>query len=201
MSSSNCCFLTCIQISEEAGKVVWYSHLLKNFPQIVVIHTVKSFEVVNKEEVNVFLELSCFFYDPMDVDNLISGSSTFSISSSNLDIHNSCTVETWLGEFWALLCLQVRWVQLCSTLNILWHCLSLWLEWKLTFSNPVATTEFSKFAGILSAALSQHHLWGFWNSSTGIPSPALALFLVMLPKAHLTSHSRMSGSRWVITSS
>ena len=93
---------------------------------------------------------------------------------------------------------SMRWVQLCSSLNILWYCLSLWLEWKLTFSNPVATSEFSRFAGILSTALSEHHLLG-WNSSTGIPSPPLALFVVMLPKAHLTSHSRMSASRWVIT--
>ena len=79
--------------------MIWYSHLLKNFPQFLVILTVKGFSVVNEAEVDVFMELSCFFDDPMDVDNLISGSSTFSISSSNLDIHNSCTVETWLGEF------------------------------------------------------------------------------------------------------
>ena len=64
MSSSNCCFLTCIQVSEEAGQVVWYSHLLKNFPQFIVIHTVKGFGIVNKAEINVFLELSCFFNDP-----------------------------------------------------------------------------------------------------------------------------------------
>ena len=92
-------------------------------------------------------------------------------------------------------------MQLCGSLSILWHCLSLGLEWKLTFSSPVATAEFSKFAGILSGALSQHHLSGFENSSTGIPSPPLALFVVMLPKAHSTSHSSMSGSRWVITAS
>ena len=77
-SSSNCCFLTCIQISQEAGKVVWYSHLLKNFPQFVVIHIVKGFSVVNETEVDVFKELSCFFDDPTDVGNLISGSSAFS---------------------------------------------------------------------------------------------------------------------------
>ena len=82
-------------------------------------------------------------------------------------------------------------MQLCGSLSILWHCLSLGLELKLTFSSPVATAEFSKFAGILSAALLQHHLLGF----DGIPSHPLALFVVMLPKAHLTSHSRMSGSR------
>ena len=77
MSSSNCCFLTYIQISRRAGKVVWYSHLLKNFPQFVVIYTVKDFGVISKEEVDVFLEFSCFFYDPMDDDNLTFGSSAF----------------------------------------------------------------------------------------------------------------------------
>ena len=75
MSSSNCCFLTCIQISQEAGQVVWYSHLSQNFPQFIVIHTVKGFDVVNEAEVHVFLELSCFFHDPGDVGKLISGSS------------------------------------------------------------------------------------------------------------------------------
>ena len=84
MSSSNCCFLTWIQISQEAGQVVWYFHLLKNFSQFVVIHTVKGFGVVNKAEVDVFLEHPCFFYDPMDVGNLISGSSAFFKSSLNI---------------------------------------------------------------------------------------------------------------------
>src|SRR5574337_1252786 len=84
MSSSNCCFLTCIQISQEAGQVVWYSHLLKNFPQFVVIYTVKGFGIVNKAEVDVFLELSCFCDDPTDVGNLISGSFAFSKSSLNI---------------------------------------------------------------------------------------------------------------------
>ena len=76
--------------------MVWYSHLLKNFPQFVVIHTVKSFDVVNKAKVDVFLELSCFFDDPVNVFNLISGSSAF--SKSNLNIWNF-TVEVLLGEF------------------------------------------------------------------------------------------------------
>ena len=80
MSSSGCCFLTCIQISQEAGKVVWYSHLFKSFPQFVVIHTVKGFGIVNKTEVDVFLELSCFLSDPTDDGNLISGSSAFKSS-------------------------------------------------------------------------------------------------------------------------
>ena len=84
VSTSNCCFLTCIQISQEAGKMIWYSHLFKNFPQFVVIPTVKGFGIVNNAEVDVFLELSCFFDDPMDVGNLNSGSSAFSKSSLNI---------------------------------------------------------------------------------------------------------------------
>ena len=67
-----------MQVSQEAGKVVWYSHLFQNFPQFVVIHTVKGLSVVSEAEVDVFLEFSCFFYDPIDVGNLISGSSAFS---------------------------------------------------------------------------------------------------------------------------
>ena len=84
MSSSNCCFLTCIQISQEAGQVVWYSHLFQNFPQLIVMHTVKGFGIVNKAEIDVFLELFCFFDDPADVGNLISGSSAFSKTSLNI---------------------------------------------------------------------------------------------------------------------
>ena len=77
MSSSNCCFLTCIQIYREAGQVIWYSHLFQNFSQFIVIPTVKGFGIINKAEIDVFLELSCFFYDSTDVGNLISGSSAF----------------------------------------------------------------------------------------------------------------------------
>ena len=71
-SSSNCCFLPCIEVLQEVGKVVLYSHLFKNFPQFVMIHTVKRFSIVNEAEVNAFLEFSCLFYDPTDVGNLIS---------------------------------------------------------------------------------------------------------------------------------
>ena len=103
MFVSDCCFLTCIQISQEAGPVVhWYSHLFKNFPQFVVIHTVKGFGIVNKTEIDVFLELSCFFQDPVNVGNLISGSSAFSETSLNIwkfTVHGSRTAEAWLGQF------------------------------------------------------------------------------------------------------
>ena len=84
MSSSNCCFLTCIQVSQEAGQVVWYSHLFQNCPEFIVIHTVKGFGIVNKAEIDVFLELSSFFHDPADVGDLISGSSAFSKTSLNI---------------------------------------------------------------------------------------------------------------------
>ena len=84
MSGSNCCFLTCIQVLQEAGKVIWYFHFFKNFPQLVVIHTVKGFHLVNEAEADVFLEFLCFFYDPADVGNLISSSSAFSRSSLNI---------------------------------------------------------------------------------------------------------------------
>ena len=103
--SSNCCFLTCIQISQEAGKVIWYSHLLKIFPQFVVIHTVKVFGVVNKAEVDVFLDLSWFFDDPTDVGNLISGSSTF-------------LNPAWTsGSSWFTYCWRLAWRILSFTLR------------------------------------------------------------------------------------
>ena len=86
MSGSNCCFLTSIQVSQKAGKVVWYSYLFKNFPQFVVIHTVKCFGIVNKAEA----ECSCFFSDAVDVGNLISGSSACTSGSS------------WFTYYWSL---------------------------------------------------------------------------------------------------
>ena len=158
MSSSKCCFLTYMQISQEAGQVVWYSLLLKNFLQFVMVHTVKGFDVVNKAEVDVFLELSWFYDDPADVGNLIPGSSAFSKSSVNIwkfTVHVLLKpglekFEHYFASVW----------DECNTLSIFWHCLSLGLEWKLAFSSPVAIAEFSKFADILSAALSQHHLLG-----------------------------------------
>ena len=73
-----------MQVSQEAGQVVWYSHLFQNFPQFIVIHTVEGFGVVNKAKIDVFLELSCFFDDPADIGNLISVSSAFSKTSLNI---------------------------------------------------------------------------------------------------------------------
>ena len=127
MSSSNCCFLTCIQISQETGQVVWYSHLFQNFPQFVVIHTVKGFGVVNEAEIDVFSEFSCIFYDPVDVGiwSLVPlpflnpawiGSSQFKY----------CWSLAWRNLSITLLACEM--FQLCGSLNTLWHCFSLGLE-------------------------------------------------------------------------
>ena len=80
---TNCFFLNCLQISQEAGQVVWYSHLFQNFPQFIVIHTVKAVDVANKAEIDI-LELPCFLDDPTDVGNVVCGSSAFSKTSLNI---------------------------------------------------------------------------------------------------------------------
>ena len=152
-SSSKCCLLTFIQISQEACQVVWYSHLFQNFPQFVVIHTVKGFGIVNKAEVDVFLELSCFFDDLTDVGNLISGSSTFSESSLNtwnFSVHVLLkpgleNFEHYFASVWDECNCVVVWTFFSTA--FLWD----WNEnWPFS---PVATAEFSKFAGMLCAAL------------------------------------------------
>ena len=84
MPNSHCCFLTYIQVSQEVSKVVWYSHLIKNFTQLVVIHTVKGFSLVNETELDVFLQFPCFLYDPMDVGNLITDCFAFAICSFHM---------------------------------------------------------------------------------------------------------------------
>ena len=193
MSSSNCCFLTSIQISQEAGQVVWYPHLLKNFPHFIVIHTVKGFGLVNKAEIDVSLELSCFFNDPTDVGNLVSGSSAFSKSSLNIwkfmirallkpGLENfeyyftSARDECNCAVVWAFFGIGMKTdlFQSCG------HCWVFQICWHIECSTFTAPS------------------FRIRNTSTGIPSHPLALFVVMLSKAHLTSHSRMSGSRWVI---
>ena len=121
MSSSNCCFLTCIQISQEVGQVVQYAHLFKNFPEFVVAHTIKDWGIVNKAEVDIFLELSCFFYDPADAGNLISGSSVFSESSLNIwkfSVHILLKPGLENFEHYLLAC----------EMSAILHCLSLGLE-------------------------------------------------------------------------
>ena len=153
MSSSNCCFLICIQISQKADQVVWYSHLLKTFPQFVVIHKVKGFGIVNKTEVDVFSGNLLVFRWSSGVGNLISGSSAFSKSDLNIwkfMVHvllkpGLKNFEHYFASMWDECNCVLVWT--------FFHCLSLGLGWKLTFSSPVATAEFSRFSGILSTAL------------------------------------------------
>ena len=135
MSDSNCCFLTSIQVSEEASKVVWYSHLFKNVPQFVVIHIIKGFSIVDEAEIDVFLESSCFFYDQMDIGTLISGSSAFfkpSLYIWTFLVH--VLLKPSLKDFEHYLtqkmCSCVKWAQLCDSLNILWHYFSLGFRMK-----------------------------------------------------------------------
>ena len=131
MSDSTCCFLTCIQLSYKTVKVVWYSHLFKNFPQFVVIHTVKGFSIVNEAEVDVFLEFPCFLYDPVSVCSLISGPPAFSEPSLyiwKLLLHvllklRLKDLEHYLASMWNKCICMVVWL----------HCLSLRLEKKWPF--------------------------------------------------------------------
>ena len=140
MSSSNCCFLTCIQIFQRAGKVVWYSHLCQNFPQLIVIHTIKGFGIVNKAEIDVFLELSCFFDDPTDVGNVISGSSAFSKSSLNI----------WSSQF--MYCWSLAWRILSITLLVCAAAAAKSHQSCLTLCDPIdGSPSGSPVPGILQA--------------------------------------------------
>ena len=160
MSSSNSCFQTCIQISQEAGQVVWYSHLFQNFTQFIGIHTVKDIGIVNKAEIDVFFELSCLFNDPADVGNLISSSSALSKTSLNIwkfTIHVLLkpgleNFEHYFAGVWDKCNCVVVWT--FFGIAFLW-------DWNENGLFPVLFAEFSKFAAMLSAALSQHHILGF----------------------------------------
>ena len=201
MSSSNCCFLTCIQVCQEAGQVVWYSHLFQNFPQLIVIHPVKGFGIVNTAKIDVFLELSCFFDD-----------------QQMLGIWSLVPLPflkpAWIsGSSWFTYCWRLAWRILSITLLA---CGMSAIVWQFEYSLALPFFGIGMKTDLFQSC---RHCWVFYmcwhiecstftassfrtlNSSTEIPSPPLALFVVMLPKAHLTSHSRMSGSRWVITPS
>ena len=160
MSSSNCCSLTCIKITQEADQVVWYSHLLKKFPQLIVIHTVKGFGIVNKAEIDGSLELSCFFHDPVDVGNLISGSSAFSKTSLNFrkfTVHILLkpgleNFEHYFTSMWDECNCAVVWA--FFGIAFLW-------DWNVNWPFPVLWRLLS-FPNLLAfLALSQHRLSGF----------------------------------------
>ena len=185
MSSSNCCFLTCIQISQEVGQVVWYCHVFQNFPQFIVIHTVKGFCIVKKAETDVSLQLSCFFDDPADVSNLISGSSAFSKTSLNIwNFMVHILLKPGLENFEQIF-LSV-WEQCnCAVVWSFFGSAFLW-DWNENWPFPVLWPLLS-FPNLLAYWVQQFHsiFFGILNISTGIPSPPLALFAVMLPKGPL----------------
>ena len=172
MSSSNWCFLTCIQISQEAGQVVWHSHLFQNFPQFIVIHTVKGFGIVNKAEIDVFWELSCFYDDPADIGNLISGSSAF--SKTSLDIWKFMVhillklglenFEHYFTSVWDECQCVVVWASfgIGMKTDLFLSCGRYWV-FQICWHIECSTLTASSFR--------------IWNSSTGIPSPPLALFV------------------------
>ena len=135
MSGSNCCFLTYIRISQEADQVVWYSHFMKNFPVFCDPH--KGFSVVNEAHIDVVLEFPCFSCGPADVGNLISVSSALSKSSLNIWMFLVLVLLKPGLENFEHYFVSVSWGQLCGSVNILWNCLYLGLEWKLTFPSPV----------------------------------------------------------------
>ena len=159
MSCSNYCFLACIQVSQEIGQVVSYSHLLKNFPQFVLIHT-KAFSTVN-EAVAVFLELPCFLHDLSNVSNLITGSS----ASSKLGLYiwkflvhillkpSLKGFEHYLASMWNKHNFTVVWT--FFGIALLW-------DWKENWHfQSCGHCWVFQFAGILRIALSQHHLLEF----------------------------------------
>ena len=162
MQGSNSGYLTCIQVFQETGKTVCSSHLFKSFPQFVRIHTVSGFSVVND------LEFPCFLYDPANVGNLISGSPAFSKSSLTIwtfSVH--VMLKPSLEDF------EHNFISVGDE----WNCLVVWTlfgtallgNWdEDTFSSPVATAGFSKFAGILSAAILTASSFRILNSSAGI---------------------------------
>ena len=174
MSSSNCCFLTCIQISQEASKVVWCSHVFKNVPQFVVIHRIKGFSIVNKAEIDVFLELSCFFDDPTDVGNWSLVPLPF--LNPAWTSRSSRFMYCW-SLTWRTLSITLLACEMCAIVQYFEHSLA------LPFFGIGMKTDLFQSCG---------HCWVFqicwhiefstftalsfriWNGSTGIPSPRLA---------------------------
>ena len=187
MSSSIRCFLTCIQVSQEAGQVVWYSHLFQNFPQFIVIHTVKGFGIVNKAEVDVFLELSCFFDDPADVGNLISGSSAFSKTRLNIwkfTVHVLLkpgleNFEHYFTSIWDECNCAVVWAFFGIAMRSPWTVLTLLFINKLIFT-IVALLTFIERKIFFSPNLIQDHLFSslFMSLSFSVTWKRLLVFLI-----------------------
>ena len=168
--------------------MVWYSHLFQNFPQFIVIHTVKGFGIVNKAEIDVFLELSCFFDDSTDVGNLISGSSAFSKTSLNIwkfTVHvllkpSLENFKHYYTSIWDECSCAVIWA--FFGIAFLWG----WIEnWPFPVLWPLLS--FPNLGCHIGCRTFTASSFRIWNSSTGIPSPPLGLFVVMLSTAKYPS--------------
>ena len=174
--------------------MVWYSQLFKNFPEFVVIHTVKGFDIVNKAEIDVFLELSCFFHDPVDVGNLISGSSAFSKFSFRL-------AYCW-SLAWRILTITLLACEMSAIVQLFEHSSALpffGIGMKIDLFQSCGHCWVFPICQHIECSTFTASSFRILNNSARIPSPQLSFFLVMLPKAHLTLHFRLSGPRWVIT--
>ena len=157
---SVCCSCTVLTVaSQETGKVFWYSHLFKNFRHFVVIHTVKGFSIVNEAKVDVFLEFLCFFYDPVDAGNWSLVPLPFLDSTSGSSQFMYYWSLAW--RIWGINLLACEVSAIVQELEYSLALPFLGIGLKTDFFSPVATAKFSKFAGMPSAALSQHHVSGF----------------------------------------
>ena len=186
MSSSNCCFLTCIQISQEASKVVWYSHLLKNFPQFVVIHTVKGFSIVNEIEVDVFWNFLVFFM----IQWMLAIWSLVPLPFLNPAVTSGSSLFTYCWRLaWRIFSITLLTREMNATVWVVWTFFGITFLWDWNenwlFQSCGHCRVFQICWHIECSTFTASSL-RIWNSSAGIPSPLLVLLVVILPKAHLT---------------
>ena len=195
MSSSNLLPDLCTDFSRGRSGV-WYSHLFQDFPQCVVIHTVKGFGMVNKAKVDVFLEISCFFNDPMDVGNLTSGSSAFSKSSLNIWKFSVYILlkpglenfEHYFASVWDEYNCLVAWT--FFGIAFLWE----WNEnWPFPFLWPLLSFQ---ICWCIECSTVRASSFRIWNSSAGIPSPPLALFWCFLRPIWLLTPRCLAPGEW-----
>ena len=198
MSSSNCCFLTCIQVSQEAGQVLWYSHLLKNIHSL--LWSTQSKDLAKSTKQMFFWNSLAFSMTQwmLALWSLVPLPFLKPVWTSVITLFTYCISLAWRIEHY----FAGVWDE--SNCVVVWTCFGiafLW-DWNENWPFPVLRL-LPSFPNLLAIECSTFTASYFriWNSSTGIPSLPLALFVVMLSKAHLTSHSRISGSRWVITPS
>ena len=198
---SHCCFLNHIQVSQETGKMVWYSHLSKSFTQFVMIHTVKGFSVVDEKEIDVLLKFPYFLYNSVNVGSLISSSSSF--SKPSLDIwkflvhimlklsmqdfkHVLTSMGDWASVWWLAHSLVLSFLAIMMKIDLFQPCGHCWV-FQICWYKECKTLLASSFRSL--------------NCSSGISLHPLALLTALLLKAHLTLNSRMSGSRSLTTPS